>query len=202
MDVIALIGILSACLVMVGGTALTGWRLDVVSRRRGGTDDYFWVAFGGVVVVAGAGVVAAALGGLWVASLAAVVSIPAVWLWVSRRQRRRREEAERAARTTAWSELRSRHDAVVERWADYDLDPAKAIDHPEMHDPSHPAARRMVNALRRAESARDIGAQSQPDDVSNYVTAVQHAEEAFEMAEHEVGVHRTERAERHRELPG
>ncbi|THJ65166.1 hypothetical protein E8P82_12700 [Arthrobacter echini] len=205
MDVIGLLGILSSCLVIAAGAAVTGWRLDVVSQRGGETDDYFWVAFGGVVVVAGAGVVAVALGGLWPAALTAAVSIPAVSAWLWRRVRTRRAENEIAARSAVWSELLRRHDAVARRWADYDLDPAKAIDHPEMHDPSHPAARRVVHALRAADTERDAAGRSTPGgsgDVRAYADAVRGVEHAFDLAEQEVGVPRTGLPGQRRELPG
>ena len=63
MDVVALIGSLIACVVMAGVAALTGWRLDAVSQRGGGSDDYFWVGFGGVVVITGVGVAGGSAGG-------------------------------------------------------------------------------------------------------------------------------------------
>lgn len=205
MDVVALLGIISACLVVAAGTAVTAWRVDVLARSGGGTDDYFWVAFGGVVVVAGAGAVAAALGGLWPAAATAAVAVAAVTGWVWRRERARRVKADVAARTTAWSQLLSRHDAVARHWADYDLDPAKAIDHPEMHDPSHPAARRVVHALRDAETERDAGSGSPtgwPGNLTGYTEAVLRVEHAFAESEREVGVLRTTRVPRHRDGPG
>ncbi|WP_298251912.1 hypothetical protein [uncultured Arthrobacter sp.] len=205
MDVVALLGIVSACLVVAAGTAITAWRVDVLARSGGGTDDFFWVAFGGVVVVAGAGVVAAALGGLWAAAATAAVAVTVAAGWVWRRERARRQEAVVAARTIAWSGLLGRHDTVARHWADYDLDPAKAIDHPEMHDPSHPAARRVVHALRDAETERDAGSGSptgQPGELAAYTEAVLRAEHVFAEAEREVGVLRTTRVARHRDGPG
>ena len=200
MDVVALIGSLIACVVMAGVAALTGWRLDAVSQRGGGSDDYFWVGFGGVVVITGVGVAGGSAGGPG-AVLVGVVGVAvttAMVAWSVRRHDRRNRASVRAERTAAWAELRARHGEVLRRWADYDLDPAKAIHHPGMHDPRHPVGQPVIRALRAADAAH--GGDDAPD-VERYAAAVDRLEQAFDTAESRLADPRTGRAARHRALP-
>ncbi|MDQ0736785.1 hypothetical protein [Arthrobacter agilis] len=186
MDAVALTGSLAACAVMVGAATLTGWRLDAVSRRGGGADDYFWVGFGGVVVIAAAGLVGGSLGGggAVLAVVVGIVSVVATVAWSWHSHARRSRAADEAAAADARADLRRRHAAVVRRWADYDVDPGKAIHYPAMHDPRHPVGRPVVRALRAADAARDDPA---PPDPECYAAAVDRLERAFATAEHEIG---------------
>lgn len=195
MDAVALTGSLAACAVMAVAAALTGWRLDAVSRRGGGADDYFWVGFGGTVVLAAAGIVGGSLGGGAAVLVVGLVSAGAVAAWTWRRHDRRSVEAAEAARTAASAELRRRHAEVVRRWAEYDLDPARAISFPAMHDPRHPVGRPVVRALRAADAARDDGA---APDLDRYAAAVHRLEEAFRAAEHELVADGKNHSARHR----
>jgi hypothetical protein len=199
-DVVALIGSLAACAVMAGVAALTGWRIDAVSRRGGGPDDYFWVAFGGVVVTAGVGVAGGAPGGpgAVLVGVVGVTATAAVVAWTWRRHDRRNKAAARAASTATWAGLRARHGEVLRRWADYDLDPAKAIHHPGMHDPRHPVGQPVIRALRAADAAH--GGADAPD-VERYAAAVDRLEQAFDTAESRLAAPRTGRGARHRALP-
>ncbi len=196
MDAVALTGGLAACAVMAVAAALTGWRLDAVSRRGGGTDDYFWVGFGGAVVLAAAGFVGALLGGGAVL-VVGLVPAGAVGAWVWHRHDRRGRKAAETARAAAGAELRRRHAAVVRRWAEYDVDPAKAISYPAMHDPRHPVGKPVVRALRAADAARDDGA---TPDLGRYAAAVDRLEEAFATAEHDLLTVGKRRPARHRAL--
>jgi hypothetical protein len=188
MDAVALTGTLTACAVIIATVALSAWRIDAVSRRGGGADDYFWVGFGGVVVIAGAGVLVGASSGLGAVLALAVglVSAGVATAWAWRRHTWRKTRAADAA----WNALRRRHDAAVERWADYDVDPAKAIDYPGMHDPSNPAAQPILRALRAARLERD-GVEQTADgrrESQRYTDAVCHLEHAVDAAEQVLGV--------------
>lgn len=189
MDIAALTGILIGCALMAGTIALTTWRVDAVARRGGATDDYFWVVFGGLAAATGVGVLAGTAGvlGALLAVGVGVGSVVVAAAWVVRRHRRRRV----AAAEAAWTGLRRRHDAAVQRWTDYDVDPAKAIDHPGMHDPSSPAVRPIVRALRSARSERGdaeklTGVQQEPP--RSYAVAVGELERAIDAAEQALGV--------------
>lgn len=204
MDAVALSGSVVACAVMAGAAVLTGWRVDAVSRRGGGADDYFWTMFGGVVVLVGAGVTAAILGAAWIAGTVGVVSSAAAGIWVWRLHGRRALLAEETARTAVWSELHGRHDAVVRRWADYELDPAKAISYPGMHDPGNPAIRPVTRALRAADAERDAGTATtaQGPVLQRYADAVTRLERALDAAECDPAALGTQRLPRHRGAPG
>jgi hypothetical protein len=210
MDAAALAGSLAACAVMAGAAALTGWRIDAVSRRGGGADDYFWTAFGGILVILGAGVVAGALGGAGAVMAVGVgiASPPAAFTWARRRHVRRVRAVRESARAAVWERLCRRHDAVVQRWAEYDVDPAKAIRYPGMHDPTHPAARSVIHALRAAGAERRAGPgstaepgadhQADPEEMRGYADAVGRLERALVLAEQDMGAHPLGR---HRAVP-
>ncbi|OUM43859.1 hypothetical protein [Arthrobacter sedimenti] len=209
MDAAALTGSLAACAVMAGAAALTGWRIDAVSRRDGGADDYFWTAFGGILVILGAGVVAGALGGAGAVMAVGVgIASPlAAVIWARRRHGRRARVARESARTAAWEDLCRRHDAVVRRWAEYDVDPAKAIRYPGMHDPGHPAARSIIHALRAAGAERpagpgsadsSAGSSADPQEMRGYADAVARLEHALALAEQDIGAYDLHHPARHR----
>ncbi|WP_247827715.1 hypothetical protein [Arthrobacter antioxidans] len=204
MDAVALMGSLAACAAMVGAAALTAWRVDAVSRRGGEADDPFWLAFGGAVVIAGAGVVAAALGAAWPAFVVGVASSTAAVAWTWRRHDQRHRRAEESSREAARKDLQRRHDDVLRRWADYDVDPGKAIHYPGMHDSGNPAVRPVVRAVRAAGSARDAVMSSPGDEAgeARYATAVARLEHAFAAAERDLGALEPRRPGRHRAIPG
>lgn len=201
MDAAALIGSVAACLVMAGAAAVTAWRIDAAARRDGELDDYFWVVFGGVVTISGAGAVAAYLGAGWAAVAVGAASTTAALTWVVRHHDRRRRLTEESACAEVWADLCRRHDAVVRRWADYDLDPAKAITYPDMHRPGNAAGRPVVHALRAAgtERARAVAAgEVTAPDATRYSEAVARLEDAFEAAEQRVRVPEVRHGARHR----
>ena len=205
MDAVGTAGSLIACFIMIAAAALVGWRIDEVSRRRGGADDYFWVAFGGAAVIAGAGFVAALPGGPGIVLVLVVglVSSAAAAGWAWWRHGRRGRAAAESSRAAAWAELRRRHDEVIRRWADYDLDPWKAIRYPAMHDSGQPEARAVVRALRAAaESGTGVhSSRKEPVDPARYTEAVAALEQAFESAERLVGACREGTGARHRAAP-
>lgn len=205
MEAVALVGSLAGCAVMVGAAVLTGWRIDAASRRGGRADDYFWIVFGGVVVVVGAGVVAGSLGAAWAAVTVGITSSAAASAWAWRRHEQRSRLAEEASRAAAWSDLQRRHEGVVRRWAEYDVDPGKAIDYPGMHDPRNPAVRSVVHALRAAEAECGVGSAALAHGdagTRRYADAVAGLEQAFDAAEHELEEPETRRPPRHRAVPG
>ncbi|MHA7282635.1 hypothetical protein [Arthrobacter sp. TMS2-4] len=204
MDAVALMGSLAACAVMVGAVTLTAWRVDAVSRDGGDADDSFWLAFGGAVVVAGAGVVAGALGAAWLALAVGVTSSTAAVVWTWRRHELRRRRAEESSRAAVREDLQGRHDHVLRRWADYDVDPGKAIHYPGMHEPGNPALRPVVRAVRAAGSARDAVASNPEDEAGSvrYAVAVARLEQAFDAAEQDLGALEAPRHGRHRATPG
>lgn len=206
MDVAAMTGSLAACAVMAAAAAVTGWRIDAASRRDAGADDYFWIAFGGIVVIAGGGVAAATMSGAGalLAVLTGVGACAAAAAWAWRRHAQRARAARESAHSAAWGELRRRHDAIIRQWADYDVDPAKAIRYPAMHDPGHPAARPVVRALRAAgdEGNPESGGRRDGRDLQRYADAVARLERTFDAAERELGELGTRRPARHREASG
>ncbi|MFJ6002060.1 hypothetical protein [Arthrobacter sp. NPDC092385] len=205
MDAVGTAGSLVACLVMMGAAALAGWRIDEASRRRGGADDYFWIAFGGAAVIAGAGSVAALPGGpgIVLALVVGLVSSAAAVGWAWWRHGRRSRAVAESLREAVWADLRRRHDEVIRRWADYELDPWKAIRYPAMHDSGQPEGRAVVRALRAAAES-GTGAHSsgeEPADPVRYAEAVAGLEQAFERAEQRVGACREGSGARHRGVP-
>lgn len=201
MDAVALAGSvagsLAACAVMIAAAALVGWRLDAVSRGGGEADDYFWIGFGGVVVITGAGLVAASAGGAGAmpAVVVGIVCAGAAITWAWWRHDRRGRAAEEAARAGAAADLRRRHADVVRRWADYEVDPAKAIRYPAMHDTREPVGRPVVRALRAADAAREGDAST---DLAGYAAAVDRLEQAFATAERDLATPGRRQAARHR----
>lgn len=205
MDAVGLIGSLVACAVMAGAAAVTAWRFDVASRRNRAVDDYFWLVFGGVVVLAGAGAALISVGPAWLAAAVAAASIPAAAAWAWLRHAQRRRLAEESARGEVWADLCRRHDEVVARWVDYDVDPAKAIAFPGMHRSGDPACRPVVRALRAAGTERDAGAEQGAGGsvaAHRYEEAVMRLERAFDAAEHQVRSSGTRLSGRHRAASG
>ncbi|MUK01177.1 hypothetical protein GM708_04060 [Vibrio cholerae] len=204
MDAVALIGTLAAWVVMAGAAALTAWRVDGAWRRGADADDYFWLVFGGAVVVVGAGVAAGSFGSAWSAVTVGIATSGAASAWVWWRHRQRRMLAARTAQENAWAELCRRHDAVVRRWADYDVDLSKAIAYPAMHRPGDPATRPVVLALREAAAERAVAADGVPDGghADRYRAAVVHLERAFGAAEQDVIARESRRGARHRAVSG
>ncbi|QCR18828.1 hypothetical protein [Agrococcus sp. SGAir0287] len=77
----------------------------------------------------------------------------------------------------------ARHDAVLRRWLDHELDAAKVIDYPLMTDMREPLTRDFHRAKRRADALRpDDGEQLDATRLAEYRDAVEQFEDAFEVA--------------------
>lgn len=138
-------------------------------------DAAFWTGFAGiagVIAVAALGAAIVGRAGLLLA-VAAFVAILLAGTYLLRTTRQRVLDAAADRMAT----LRARHDAVVERWLAYELDPGKQIEYPQMTDVSQPSAAAVVRAMRQARDARDAA------DEAGYADAVTRLEQAFAEAE-------------------
>lgn len=80
--------------------------------------------------------------------------------------------------------LRSRHDALLARWMEYETDPARAIAFPQMSDGRQPATAAFLVALQRARDARPRpDSRMSPEEFGAYRVAVEDLERAFDIAE-------------------
>lgn len=142
------------------------------------SDPLFWDLFGGAAVIVPAlliPAVASPPAGITLAALtcasgvAAYRSSPRVLSWYSSRRQRRQELPARQAAVVL-------HDAVLKRWQRYELDPALAIDYPDMADVARPETAALVRAMREAELLRASGEAGYPDAVAQLEAALQRAE--------------------------
>lgn len=139
-------------------------------------DAMFWNVFTGLVVIVPAllipAVVSPAVGVLMLclAAAAGVVSLTSGRKLDLHRRGRARYEAARA-----------RHDSLLYRWQQYELDPAKAIDYPSMSDVRLPQTSALIRAMREAQTARTHAG-------TDYARAVRRLERALTAAEQASGV--------------
>lgn len=77
------------------------------------------------------------------------------------------------------------HDAVTQRWLDYELDVAKLIDYPAMSDGRQPLTAAFLKAKKVADRARPASSSAKvtADQVAEYREAVTDYEVAFDLAE-------------------
>lgn len=111
------------------------------------------------------------------------------WVWrgeQERKARRRRRNVEQAR-----SALRARHESVLQRWVSYELDPAVAIDYPNMTDVKQPETAQLVRAMRNAAALREQADTDDDGAAPGYEVAVAELETAFEAAERAAGAHST-----------
>jgi hypothetical protein len=148
------------------------------------SDPLFWDLFGGAAVIIPALLIPAvasppagfALAALTcVSAVAAYRSSPRVLGWYSSRRQRRQELPARQAAVVL-------HDAVLKRWQRYELDPALAIDFPDMSDAARPQTAELVKAMREAELLRTSGAPGYPSAVAQLQRALERAEIAAGVA--------------------
>ncbi|MFD5213348.1 hypothetical protein [Microbacterium sp. NPDC058345] len=105
---------------------------------------------------------------------------------------RARLSAERTALTAGGElpldRLRSRHDAVLARWMEYETDPAKLLAFPAMSDGRHPATSAFLAALQTARELRPRAdaARFTASEFAAYRDAVEKLERAFDIAERAV----------------
>jgi hypothetical protein len=144
-----------ATAVLAAVVFLTSYAVERGLRRRPDPDTAFWYCFSGLccalAVVLAAVVAFPSAVPLWLL-LAAGCAAPAVW-----RISRSAAAAIRYQDSRDWHEAAARHDALRARWLAYELDPALAIDYPDMSDVSRPATAAMLRALKRADALRSLG---------------------------------------------
>jgi hypothetical protein len=150
-----------------------------------GSDPLFWDLFGGAAVIVPALLIPAVsspLAGLALAAVAAASGVaayrgsPRILDWYGDRRQRRLDIPRREAAVEV-------HNAVLNRWRRYELDPALAIGYPDMADVARPETSAFVKAMREAELLR---ASSDP----GYAPAVARLELALGRAETAAGVPR------------
>lgn len=163
--------------------AAAAWTVFAVCHHAGTSDGdtsdpLFWDLFGGAAVIVPALLIPAvasppaglALAAFTCASgVAAYRSSPRVLDWYSSRRHRREELPARQAAVVL-------HDAVLKRWQRYELDPALAIDYPDMSDVTRPETAALVKAMREAELLRLSREPGYPTAVAQLEAALQRAE--------------------------
>ncbi|MHA7263042.1 hypothetical protein ACX80W_07535 [Arthrobacter sp. TMN-37] len=171
--------------------ALTGcaaWRIDAALKRRADADTLFWLAFTALLVLVAGCLAAVPAGAGGAAAAAAVVATTAGAAWLGLREQRRAGIRRTAAASGRLRSHQARHDAVLRRWAAYELDPALALDYPAMSDTHGPESRRVLAAMREAlrrrralesepaaASGQGIGTESLLADYAASVTALERA---------------------------
>ncbi len=173
---VLLIAGIAIALTAVGTAAA----VNVAASRQHGGDAIFWYGFVGVTALI-VEVVWLAVAEPWLAAvgvgIAAACTGASSW-WLARNYRRRRADLRQSLTDARWRELEKRHDVVVSRWTAYELDPALAIDHPELTDARVPEVAAVIRALKRATRARNRRA-----DRGAYAQSVEDLEVAFNTAE-------------------
>lgn len=177
---IAQLAVATAVLAVV--VFLTSYGVERGLRRSPDPDAAFWYCFSGLccalTVVLSASLLFPSAVPLWLL-LSAGCAAPAVW-----RITRRAAAAVHYQDTRDWHEAATQHEAVRARWLAYELDPALAIDYPDMSDVSRPETAALVRALKRADALRtlgpgdDGGADAYPAAVAEAATRLAEAERA------------------------
>lgn len=184
--------------VVIGALiALTARAVSRGLAREQDRDGVFWYGFTGGFACLGAitGAMVLVPETAPVTGLAGMLGIGMAGGWVWRGEQERAARRRRRALEDARSALRSRHEAVLQRWVSYELDPAVAIDYPDMTDLKQPKTAQLVRAMRRAALLRE---QVDADDDGAgraYEAAVGELEAAFQAAEQAAGAHSTPRRE-------
>lgn len=183
-----------AVVVICALTALTALAVSRGLAMDEDRDGVFWYGFTGGFACLGAITGAMVL----IPETAAVTGLTGMlgfglaagWVWRGEQERaaRRRRRSVEDAR----SALRARHESVLQRWVSYELDPAVAIDFPNMTDLRQPATAHLVRTMRKAAVLRE---QTDTDDAAApaYESAVADLEAAFDAAERAAGAHSTPR---------
>ncbi|CEA07080.1 hypothetical protein BN1051_00392 [Arthrobacter saudimassiliensis] len=183
-----------AALALMGGAAGgTAWLVEA-SLRRTGDDEaedaerLFWVGLTGALAMV--------LGAVWavlvlpqLAPLAGAVLLAssggAVW-WTQRRRRALLAQRRRRLQRRRLDSLVERHEAVLEQWRSYELDPFKALERPGLTDVSQPLTSSLIRAMREAEGARSRALQEASDQPS-YARAVEALETAWRRLDGDAG---------------
>ncbi|WP_323959993.1 hypothetical protein GC088_00610 [Arthrobacter sp. JZ12] len=181
---------------------LTALTAAAVSRTLSTTpaqdgDGVFWYGFTGgfgcLCAIAGAMVLIPEATA--VVGLAGVLGIGMASGWVWRGEQERVSRRRRLQLEAARSAVRARHESILQRWVSYELDPAVAIDYPDMTDVRRPETARLVRAMRTAAVLREQVDGDDDGAAADYGLAVGELESAFEAAERAAGAHSTERRE-------
>ncbi len=146
-DATSLIVAAAAIAALVGCAA---WRVDAALRRRADADTLFWLAFAALLALVAGCLAAVPAGAGGAATAAALLASTVAAAWLGLREQRRAATRQTVAASGRLSSLESRHDAVLRRWAAYELDPALALDYPAMSDTGGPEFRRVLAAMREA----------------------------------------------------
>lgn len=94
-------------------------------------------------------------------------------------------DSETAARQALLERLWADHDAVTQRWLDYELDVAKQIAFPSMSDGRQPLTAAFLRAQKKADALRPatLADLKNDDDLAEYLDAVGDYAVAFDVAE-------------------
>ncbi|TDK24712.1 hypothetical protein E2F48_12910 [Arthrobacter crusticola] len=194
-DATALIVATAAIAALAGCAA---WRIDAALKRRADADTLFWLAFAALLALLAGCLAAVPAGAGGAAAAAALITTTAGTAWLGLREQRRAGTRRTAAASGRLRSLETRHDAVLRRWAAYELDPALALNYPAMSDTRGPESRRVLAAMREAlyrrrtlesepAAASGQGAGTEPL-VTDYAASILALERALGAAEAAAGV--------------
>jgi hypothetical protein len=166
--------------VLVAAASCTVFAVRHHAGRPDGdsSDPLFWDVFCGAAVIIPALLIPAVTSPLAGLALAAVTgasgvaayrSSPQILGWYASRRRQREDLPARRAAVDL-------HDAVLKRWQRYELDPALAIDFPDMADVARPETAAFIKAMRETELLRTLAG-------PGYAPAVARLEDALRCAE-------------------
>ncbi|RJU02142.1 hypothetical protein D6T65_05935 [Arthrobacter frigidicola] len=200
-DATALIVAAAAIAALAGCAA---WRIDAALKRRADADTLFWLAFASLLALVAGCLAAVPAGAGGAAAAAAVVATTAGTGWLGLREQRRAGTRRAAAASGRLRSLEARHDAVLRRWAAYELDPALALDYPAMSETRGPESRRVLASMREAlhrrralEPEPAVGLESGTGSVlADYAASVLALERALGAAEAAAGVERSQGSSR------
>lgn len=145
------------------------------SSGRSEPDALFWNVFTGLVVIVPAVLIPAVQSpvvGLLLVSLGGAVAL----LTLSSSRRLDLRQSRKPQNRPGYVLAAERHNAVLQRWSRYELDPANAIEFPGMSDVRVPETAQFFRALKEAQRCR-----LSPD--TDYPAAVERLEKAFAAAE-------------------
>lgn len=179
---------------LIALTALTVSRTLATDEDR---DGVFWYGFTGGFACLGAitGAMVLIPETAAVTGLAGMLGIGMAGGWVWRGEQERAKRRRRRSVEEARAALRSRHESVLQRWVSYELDPAIAIDYPDMTDLKRPETAHLVRAMRKAAVLREQVDTDDDGAAPGYESAVADLEAAFEKAERAAGARSTPRLE-------
>lgn len=173
--------------------ALTALAVSRCLATDADRDGVFWYGFTGGFACLGAitGAMVLIPETAAVTGLAGMLGLGMASGWVWRGEQERKARRHRRSVEQARSALRARHESVLQRWVSYELDPAVAIDYPNMTDVKQPETAQLVRAMRKAAALREQADTDDDGAAPVYERAVAELETAFEEAERAAGAHST-----------